>query len=127
MNEIAPTTVRKDSLDFRRFNVPRIDSSWWVGAAAPLRDFFKKGRTVACGAEQPRCPRSLAGEMGNPTGVPRTIDEVVEWGRQQCISGCMIRHMLAWLSFNDVVRYDEKDKMWKSVVRSSIERKRSRS
>lgn len=82
---------RRDSLDFKRFNVPRVSNSWWVGATASLRAFFKKSRTV---------------------------DEVVAWGRQQCISDCMIRHMLAWLSFNNVVRYDEEIELWKKSFRS---------
>jgi len=84
-------TDRRDSLDFKRFNVPRVSDSWWVDATALLLTFFKKGRTV---------------------------DEVVAWGRQQRISDCMIRHMLAWLSFNNVVRYDEEIELWKKSFRS---------
>jgi hypothetical protein len=93
---VAAMTVRRDSLDFKRLVVPRVDDPWWVEATAPLLAFFKKDRT---------------------------IDAVVEWGRRQYISGCLIRHMLAWLSFNHVVRYDDEDKVWKVVVRSSVERK----
>ena len=89
----APFHQTKEPLGhyFKRFNVPRVSDSWWVDATALLLAFFKKGRTV---------------------------DEVVAWGRQQRISDCMIRHMLAWLSFNNVVRYDEEIELWKKSFRS---------
>jgi len=44
---------------------------------------------------------------------PHTIHEIVDWGRCQSHSGSMIRHMLAWLSFNEKVYYAVSAKTWR--------------
>jgi hypothetical protein len=43
---------------------------------------------------------------------PVTIDDVVLWGRNMGHTGNGIRHMLAWLSFNDIVFYNEETNLW---------------
>lgn len=84
------TSAARDDLDFKRVDVPRVDSPWWAGAAAPLLAYFGGGG--------------------------RTIDEVVEWGREQGLSGSMVRHMLAWLSFRGLVYHDDVSASWRAVT-----------
>ena len=84
------TSAARDDLDFKRVDVPRVDSPWWAGATAPLLAYFGSG------------------------GL--TIDEVVEWGREQGLSGSMVRHMLAWLSFRGLVYYDDVFARWRTAA-----------
>jgi hypothetical protein len=42
----------------------------------------------------------------------RTIDDIVAWGRAQGHTGALIRHMLAWLSFKNIVHYSPRSLRW---------------
>ena len=69
-------------------NVPSVDDDEWISVTKPLLDFMARVKNV-------------------------TIDEVVEWGRENRYGGPRIRHMLAWLSFKDLVHYDYSSGNWR--------------
>lgn len=73
--------------DLGRFDVPSVRSPAWAGATLPL--------------------------LGYVRDVPRSIDDIVVWGRSNGRSGSTIRHMLAWLSFEGFVHYAVAPKVWK--------------
>ena len=81
---------------------PPVTSPWWREATAPLLEHFRE-RVRAGGSRR------------------LTIDQVVEWGRERGCTGTMTRHLLAWLSFNGFVRYDERWEAWVPVPRSMAE------
>jgi hypothetical protein len=53
-----------------------------------------------------------------------SIDEIVEWGRRSKYTGYEIRDMLAWLSFNNLVVYDEQVQAWKAAQIEQSEERR---
>ena len=57
----------------------------------------------------------------------RTIVEIVNWGREQSHTGSLVRHMLAWLSFTDLVYYVVPERMWRigAEPASAVERVKS--
>jgi len=61
-------------------NVPSVEDPEWAIVTKPLIEHVAKVKKL-------------------------TTDEVVRWGKEHRHSGSMIRHMIAWLSFNDFVHY----------------------
>ena len=42
----------------------------------------------------------------------RSMTEILKWGKMLRYPQNFSRHLLAWLSFNDIVFYDEDRKIW---------------
>ena len=77
-----------DGLDFKKLdNVPPVSDPSWQPLTAALHLYV--------------------GE------ADRSIDEIVAWGRSQGHTGTLIRHMLAWLSFQDNVHYVPSQSLWR--------------
>jgi len=75
-------------LDFRgNYDVPPVHSSKWRALTLPLLALIESR--------------------------DRPILEIVAWGKAQGHTGSLVRHMLAWLSFNDLVYYVVPEKVWR--------------
>ena len=78
----------RDGLNFKKQdNVPAARDPSWEPLTAPLLRYVQ--------------------------AQPRSIDDIVTWGRSQGHTGSLIRHMLAWLSFNDKVVYNVATSLWR--------------
>ena len=82
----GPEAFRRKDLDFKRLDVPPARSPAWAVVTLPLFALLRER--------------------------PRTIDEVVAWGREQGHTGALTRHLLAWLSFRDLVHHDADSRTW---------------
>ena len=80
---------RLEILDPSPQDVPAVCDPCWSGLSLPLLAFIRKAKAA-------------------------TIDAIVAWGSEQGRGGTVTRHMLAWLSFQDLVRYDEVKRVWRS-------------
>ena len=69
------------------YDVPPVESCRWKNLTRPLLEFIEKG--------------------------DRSIAVIIAWGREQERSGTLTRHMLAWLSFNDLVYYVAPSAAWR--------------
>ena len=67
--------------------VPPVADPFWSGQTAGLLAFVTAAEAV-------------------------TIDGIVAWGEMNGHTGPMIRHMLAWLSFKDLVHYEAGPEVW---------------
>lgn len=79
------TAVRAPT--FKNDDVPKVADPYWKSVTAPLLVFMASDHSV---------------------------DEIVEWGRSQGHTGTRIRHMIAFLSFSDLVHYEPSTRLWKS-------------
>ena len=70
------------------YDVPPVESCRWKNLTRPLLEFIEKG--------------------------DRSIAVIIAWGREQERSGTLTRHMLAWLSFNDLVYYVAPSAAWRA-------------
>lgn len=76
------------NLDFRgNYNVPSVNSFKWEALTLPLLALIESR--------------------------DRPILDIIAWGKAQGHTGLLVRHMLAWLSFNDLVYYVVPEKVWR--------------
>ena len=68
------------------YNVPPVQSRRWKSATLPLLAFIEKG--------------------------DRSTAEIITWGRGQKHTDMLTRHMLAWLSYSDLVYYVAPSAVW---------------
>lgn len=75
-----------DNRDFKWVSIPPVRDPWWKEASRPLLAFVQESN--------------------------RTINEILEWGKDHRYTGSVVRHMLAFLSFSDLVYYDPVRRIW---------------
>ena len=91
------------------YNVPPVASSRWKILTQPLLELIEKG--------------------------DRSIAEIIGWGKERNHSGSLTRHMLAWLSYNNLVYYVAPNAVWRvgaepagiAEIWDSLDRKSSKS
>jgi hypothetical protein len=77
----------REDLSFKRYdNVPAVKDSRWKTLATPLFDHLKDR--------------------------PRSIVEILSWCHSQGYTGSLSRHLLAYLSFTNVIHYDPAISLW---------------
>jgi len=77
----------RDELSFKKHDfVPPVSDAGWQPLTAALLNYVSE--------------------------ADRSIVDIVAWGRSQGHTGTLIRHMLAWLSFDNKVEYDPKTALW---------------
>lgn len=79
----------RDDLGFKKYdNVPPVKDASWKTLSAPLLRYME--------------------------AQPKSTVEILSWCRSQGHTGSLSRHLLAYLSFTNVVRYDPSDSLWKA-------------
>jgi ribosomal protein S19E (S16A) len=81
------------------YNFLPTNDPWWKAATAPLLRYVRAQGSVA-------------------------IDDIVAWGKRARHNANKTKNMLAWLSFNGLVAYDELASVWKTTSVEQVERRR---
>ena len=73
-------------------------------------DLHLKDVPAACNPSWAALSRPMLAHLRQVRSV--SIDDLVAWGVEQKLGGAIARQTLAWLSFRDLVHYDDAERAW---------------